>query len=354
MFKRLRFKQKGEEGSTNIQALNYNAGISYEDARNIALDVFKNNFYELSATAAEVASARAEEITEIYLQELREKKPEAVSNVNDPDIQFALFNAQMQYARNDDKELGEVLVDLLVERTEVKERDFKQIVLNESIEVLSKLNKEQIDILTLVFCLRSIRMPHITSLLELKKYLEDTIDPLFTKNALKGSHLLHLEYCGCLNVERLGSSNLHKLFSDTYDGLFCKGFTLDEFKNQFDHISEDAKKRLLRSSLHDKTNTLLQFNAMSAANLEWLGEELGLTPVDIINLKNSFENNKMSENQVEEVLKNLYPNYTMLVELWEKTDLKSSNLTTVGIAIAYTNLKRFIDLPVDLNEWFKQ
>ncbi|MGH0430613.1 LPO_1073/Vpar_1526 family protein [Bacillus hominis] len=349
MFKSFRFKQKGGKESTNIQAVNYTTGISYEDAKGIALDVFKNNFYELSTSAAEVASARAEEITEKYLQELKKKKPEAISNVNDPDIQYALFNAQMQYARNNDADLGGILIDLLVERSEEKQRDFKQIVLNESIEVLSKLNKEQINILTLVFCLRCIRLPQITSLPTLKYNLKNLFEPLFIEQDLNINHFLHLEYCGCLNVERLGSSNLNTILSDTYKGLFCNGFTFEHFEERFKHLANNVLPELLIPNLHD--NNKFQFNAMGNADIS--SERLGIPIQDVQNLIKFFDEHKMDEPQVIKSLTNLYPGYTKMLELWERSDLKSSQITPVGMAIAYTNLQRKIEVSSDLSNWLK-
>ncbi|PFN86365.1 hypothetical protein COJ67_16585 [Bacillus thuringiensis] len=349
MFKNFKFKQKGGNDSTNIQAVNYNTGISYEDAKNISLDVYQNNAHKLAAVAAEVAKNRAEEMTEEFLQELQKRRPEAINNVKDPDIQYALFNAQVQYARSGDKDLGEILVDLLVERTEVIDRDFKQIVLNEAIDVMSKLNKEQIDLLTLIFCLRSIRLPEIKSISALKTYLEDFFGPLFTDRNLRDNHFLHLEYCGCLNVERLGSSNLHSFFRNTYTGLFCNGFTPKEFLKQFNNFSRDVLSTLLMPNIHDRTR--LQVNALSDTDFVALCEKLDLGIEEIGNLKDFNNKYVMDESQVIEFLTSLYPNYIKITELWESSDIKSSHLTTVGMAIAYTNLKRKIELSATLDEW---
>ena len=73
-------KQEGGDGSSNIQAENVNVynGITYKDAKEIALDVFNSNFIRLKSEAAQIAAERAEEITEKIVKELNEKSPESL------------------------------------------------------------------------------------------------------------------------------------------------------------------------------------------------------------------------------------------------------------------------------------
>jgi hypothetical protein len=66
-------KQESGDDSTNLQAQSIvvNQGISYSDAKDIALDVYKSNFLQLSQDAAQVARERAEEITDNFLDKLK-------------------------------------------------------------------------------------------------------------------------------------------------------------------------------------------------------------------------------------------------------------------------------------------
>ena len=111
--------QKGGDHSTNIQAhaVAITQGPSVAEVRALALDVFRANFLELAGQAAEAARARAEEITEKFLKELQQQHKQGLKQAQDPDFQYALYTAQREYARCGDKELGDLLVDLLVDRT---------------------------------------------------------------------------------------------------------------------------------------------------------------------------------------------------------------------------------------------
>ena len=49
-------------------------GMSYSEVRDVALDVFKANFYQLAGVAADTASARAQEVTDDFLAKLEKAK----------------------------------------------------------------------------------------------------------------------------------------------------------------------------------------------------------------------------------------------------------------------------------------
>ena len=126
--------QEVSEGATAVQAggnvVITQVGLSYSDVRDVALDVFRSNFYQLAAPAMETAKARAQEITDDFLKKLQQEYPDGFKKGQDPDFQHALFTVQKDYARTGDKDLGDLLVDLLVDRSKQDQRDILQIVLN--------------------------------------------------------------------------------------------------------------------------------------------------------------------------------------------------------------------------------
>jgi len=101
--------QKAGDSSTNIQAesIAIHQGVSLEAVRQVALDVFRVNFYELAGEAKDIAQRRAEEITEDFLRKLEQENATGLKQSQQPDFQHALFTVQKEYARCGDKELGE-------------------------------------------------------------------------------------------------------------------------------------------------------------------------------------------------------------------------------------------------------
>ena len=143
--------QTSGDKSLNIQGedVTLNLGVNYSEARQIALDVFEANFYKLSPIAGNIARERASELIDDFLGKLAQKNPLGIENTKDPDVQYAIFTAQREYARSGDKDLSDILVDILVDRISQKERSILQIVLNEALQVAPKLILHQ---LTLFDC----------------------------------------------------------------------------------------------------------------------------------------------------------------------------------------------------------
>jgi hypothetical protein len=122
--------QSGVNKSTNLQAgvINFN-GVSINEVRQLALDVYKANALELAGLARNTALSRAEQVTEKFLNDLSEKNPEGLKQFSEPDFQHSLFEAQRAFSRNGDKNLEELLVNLLVNRAGESEKNESPLVL---------------------------------------------------------------------------------------------------------------------------------------------------------------------------------------------------------------------------------
>ena len=220
--------QKSGDDSINIQAKQIIVrGLSVEDVKTIALDVFKSNFCVLKGIAKNIAEERAEEITNKFLAELMRRNPDGLQSAEDPDVQYAIFTAQREYARTGDKELGDILVDILVDRTKQSNRSVLQIVLNESLQVAPKLTKNQLDALSIIFNFRYTVYLKMINLDALKHWLDYRISPFLGSLTKSTTCYQHLAYAGC-GIISIGSIKLEEIFKRTYPGLFMKGFPESE------------------------------------------------------------------------------------------------------------------------------
>lgn len=219
--------QKIESGdqSTNNQAgrdiifNNHNDELfSYEDIKNISLDVFKENFYELSEQAQAKVNERAEVLIDRILDKLKilelteEKLSEKISN---PDVQYALINAQKQYARSGEENSLEMLTELLVQRFSANENSLKKIVVNEAIEVMTKITPDQINNLTLLFLVKSCKSVNVRALFDLIYKLYEKYGNYTEKST---AFYEHLQYAGLLTNDILTSNHqpLGYLMSKNY------------------------------------------------------------------------------------------------------------------------------------------
>lgn len=345
--------QQGGDNSTNLQGRTiviYNQGISYADAREIALDVYKANFIQLAQDAAVLARTRAEELTDSFLAKLNIENHDAISEMQQPGMQASLFEAQRQYAKTGDKDLEGLLVDILVERASTPERNINQIVLDESLSVASKLTTEQMDALTVNFIISKTINNGINSLERLNEYFEIYIIPFLSSLTITSSCYEHLEYAGCGSVMEASSIyNIELLFKLRYPGLFSNGFEKERFASEIGEISEYA--RLITQCLHDPEK--FQISALNETVLNTILVEENIDEALHEKFISLFHSTEMNEQEIKEYIIKTKPEMQPLFDLWKNSSISKFSLTTVGIAIAHANFRRRTGRKLDLSIWIK-
>lgn len=340
---RINQKQKSGDNSYNIQGQNVMIGVSATEARQIAMDVFEANFYRISELAANKAKERAEKLLDNYLSKIEAEKPSVLSETQNPDMQYAIFTAQKEFARTGDDELGELLVQLLVERTKEDKRNLVQVVLNESLEVAPKLMPDQMDVLSIVFLLKYTGYNGMTSLKSIGSYIDKFIIPFIQNLNKKRSTYQHLEFASCGNIS-IGETKIENIFLNTYPGLFCKGLSEEQIKS----IPENARDILI-PCLHSPEK--LQISALNNDVLDNILKQKLLSNEDREIIKKLFLTERMSEIEVKEFLLQLRPGLFALFDVWDNSSMKNMTLTSVGITIAHANIQRRIGEKFDLSIW---
>lgn len=345
-------KQEAGNESTNLQAQSIiiNNGISYSDAKEIALEVYKANFLQLSQDAAQLARDRAEEITDNFLKKLEIENKAAIESMKEPAMQAALYEAQKQYAKTGDKDLEGLLVDILVERASTPERNIHQIVLDEALVVAAKLTPEQMDALTINFLISRTANNTLTNLPAIPLYIKTNLLP-FTSNLNKESSCYeHLEYVGCGSLLHMGGLKaIEQIFQEQYGGLFSKGFTRERLEQEIGNL--DQYQYLISRCLHDQS--LLQVNAVNTETINKICRERN-TPDQIkTKITNLFNSSRMDPHEIKSYLISVSPDISTLFDLWQDSGLSKFVPTTVGVAIAQANFRRKTGIKLDLSIWIK-
>ena len=338
------------EGSTAIQAgrdvVITKTGLSYAEVRDVALDVFRVNFYHLGGAARETANARGEEITEEFLSKLQKENPSGLEKSQDPDFQHALFTVQKEYARNGDKDLGDLLVDLLVDRSKQEQRNILQIVLNESLSTAPKLTENHLAVLAVIFFFKYTQDYRVGNHQTLGEVFDKYLAPFVSKVVKNAACYQHLAFSGC-GSDGLGSINLEAILGKTYQGLFLKGF--DTQKVMEKEISIGLDQRFFIPCLNDPTKT--QVRASSKEILEKIFEAHAITLGDRAKIKGLFDVGKMTEKEIKEKCIEIRPYMSELFEIWSASSMKTFTLTSVGIAIGHANIKRLAGEFANLSIW---
>lgn len=323
-----------------------NVGVSSSEARAIALDVAKATFYELSGAAKEVANIRVEEITDQVIKKLEKDFPAGLQKANDPDFQYALFTVQKEYARNGDKDLGDLLVDLLVDRSKQDQRDILQIVLNESLSTAPKLTDTHLAALAVIFLFKYTQHYGVGNHESFGDYLDKHLLPFVSKLTKNQAGYQHLQFSGCGSTGLAGNS-LEGILGTTYQGQFLKGFDQSEIESRA--ISVGLDSRFFISCLNDPTK--LQVKANSKEILEKHLDTQGLSPEDTAKILQLFDLGKMSEPEIKETLIAIRPYMAEVIEIWSNSPMQTFTLTSVGMAIGHANIKRLIGEFASLSIW---
>jgi hypothetical protein len=325
------------------------AGMSYEDVKAVALEVYRANFYQLVGIARDEASARAEQITGAFLDKLYAEYPEGIQQANDPGFQHALFTVQKEHAKAGDEDLGALLVDLLVDRSKQKRRDVLQLVLDESISTAPKLTDGQLANISLVFILKMTRNQAINGYSDLGEYLDKHVEPFINKVVVKHTAFMHLEFTGC-GSRSLMDAALESIFIEGYPGLFQNGLTLAEIRAR--GIPGAVISNLFTPCLSDLDKW--QVSALNTTVLEQRLEALVLEEDDRGTIRSLFESSKMSAVEVKAKVLEVRSYMGALFDIWSSSGLSNFNLTSVGIAIGHANVKKTTGEFTELSAWISE
>ncbi|ELM3749152.1 LPO_1073/Vpar_1526 family protein [Aeromonas dhakensis] len=345
-------RQEAGDNSTNYQAekITVVQGISYRDARDIALDVYQKNFIKLSEHAAQVALGRAEEFIDDFLRKIQSKNPVLLEQMSQPSIQNSLYCAQKQYAVTGDKELKSLLLDLVVQRCEQEERSIHQIVLDEAIELAPKLTVEQMDALTVNFIISNAMNHNIKSVSSLLFHIDNEIIPFLTALGENTSCYEHLTYLGAATIEYTGSlPNMYEEYAKNYKAIFSKGNEFGDFETIL--VEDEKVKQLIMPCL--QYSNLYQVAVLNDNKLDESCARLGISDEVKGKLLALINKSAMTIPEVKSWLLEQRPALKKLFDVWEKTRLHQMFLTTVGIALAQANFQRRTGIELALNSWVK-
>ena len=339
--------QSVAEGSTAIQAAGNVTvvGLTHTEARALFFDLLKGYFADLTGEAVKTAHARVAEITDKFLAKLEAQNPAGIQQAQDPGFQHALLTVQREHSKCGDEELGNLLVDLLVDRTKHPTRDILQIVLTECLRVAPILTSGQLSTLAVLFVLDHTVVNGLQTHEGLALHFKHKAAPFLSTLSTNLPTFQHLEFSGCGSISVL-ETNLAEHIRQAYAGLFMMG--LDQQRITELAIPVGAVQ-LLRPCVTDPTK--LQLAPMRKDLLQEQMEALGLSPEVQSKLSAEFDANLMDAPQVKGWILKAAPFMAELFDKWETTQLRKFNLTSVGIALGHANVRRVVGDYAELSIW---
>ncbi len=299
------------------------------------MDVFRANFMEMRGTAASVARDRGEEITDKFLTKLQAEHPEGLNQAETPAFQDALFSVQKEYAKAGDKNLGDLLVSMLVDRAKLPNRDIEQLIISEALLVAPKLTNEQVAALTTIFLTINTRNLSVVSRERFAEFVKRSIEPMLSSLPMKSSAYVHMGAVGCGLILQLGGTTLAKAFLNSYTFMFMKGFSQAEVPDLNLAMTTQTGQHVFMPCTADPTKWQL-----TPVNLEVSNEVFASLPEDKkVRLNAIYASNQMPEDDVKGVVLQIAPSLSVLFECWDKTPIPRFMLSAVGIAIAHAKAR---------------
>lgn len=341
--------QDSGNGCLNVQAetVTINTGISIAQIREIALEVFQNNFYNLAGIAKDTALLRAQEITEQFLREFATRNPNGIEASKEPDFQYSLYTIQKAYARSGDKVLANLLVDMLVEKTISDQKDVLQVTINEALEVVSKITYDQLAILKFYFDLEGIGCSNrFTTVKEIADHICRHILPIVRKPVLSAANFNHLIFIGCLNQTNV-INFFESVVANYFPGVFSKGFSLED-------ITQLLKNKI---NVHEliipylKDCNLWQFKYLTFNDLYFKLQQMGATEIEFTELKKFWFKHLMNKDEIRNEFYRERGEVLELVSLWQNIKYARYNLTNIGVVIANAYSRTCGGNEIDPSTW---
>ena len=329
--------QTAGENSKNLNVMgDYHEGLSYKDARHVALDVFKANSSVYTEIAKKTIDERVVNITDDIFTMIYSELPDTVEKLVEPAVQDTLLKIQKEYAKNDDPALKERLIALLKNRLKADEKDMETIVLDEALEIVPKLTGIQLNILSLNLTVLRILHHEVTNRDTFFHMLTSKILLFYSNHMSKTMEYAHLQYLGCTGILSEGSTYkpIEEIFRNRYAGLFSRGFSREEFY-EYMGIEIQEFQQLITTCQIDKEK--YQFNAMNENVLKYSIAQSGKQEYEE-KLLQYYKEHIMEVKEIKDDISSHVQGFEELADFWKKTsEFKSMNLTSVGIEIGLLN-----------------
>ncbi|WP_157097535.1 LPO_1073/Vpar_1526 family protein [Photobacterium sp. J15] len=353
-------KNISQEGGDNCKLINADSvtinGVSAQEAMDIATNVYNANFLKLAETASEMASYRAESLARKFVEELSEKNESYLEQIATPDVQISLYDAQRQFAKSGDKNSEKILVDLLTQKVvDIHgnvDRGIRQIALDESISIVSKITPRQLDTLSIIFITAKTLNHNVNNLKSFNAYLESYYYPFAHDLLVDDLTYLHLEQIGCGSRMQAGYYYpIQQLLRDNYKAIFSKGFELSELNAILQQ--DEIPNGFVIPAQH--AVNLFQLNAMTPTQIPSLLNRYSLDEAFEKPLSDLLESTTMSLDETKDYLLSNHPQLSNLIECWEDDEgpLNKFELTPVGIALAIANIKNKTGISMGFEIWVK-
>ncbi len=325
-----------------------NIGYSADDMKGI-IETLADQVPKFAAIATAIVDARLQTFEDKVMARFGERSTTNSEAFADPDFQYLLSRAQYAYARSGDDKTADILVDLIAQRSMQTQRNRLALSLNDAVEKSAYLTVNEFAELSLAYLLRRTIRQTIVNFPALCEFLKDNAGPFVADISRDDSSYSYLASQSCGSIE-MGEILFMQILQSSYGGFVSSGTELATFEAILGPNHARDFPNILMTCIHDRTK--FQVNATNKDVLGQLLENLNASG-KLEPLWEAHSSGFMTKERFIEAATPHYPDVSALVSAWDETPMKSLNLTSVGLAIGFANLKRVTGFEADLGIWIK-
>jgi len=201
-------------------------GPSVTEIKELCELFLEKNFPILRQEAIQAAQQQVKDFSVVLEKTLIENSADLViEKFREPDVQAAINDAVQACARKGAKASPDLLSNLIVERISKQSSDYKDIVLNEAIQVIPRLTPNQISFIALHNFCASMVIQGLSNTRQLEDMGRKVL--AITENGmnLSDSQKRHIEYTGALTISSISRGD------DIYDLLAKGGYKYLHFES---------------------------------------------------------------------------------------------------------------------------
>jgi len=331
-----------------------NYGLGYNDVKEICRDVIRQ---ELAIVTKEATNTLNQEISAFenqFVDRLEKlENPQVMDKLRNPKLQFVLHDTMKEYAKTDDIDTKEELVDLMIERLKVEEHTTEQHLIDQSIKIIPSLSLYQAYFLGALTLRKVINQGYsfiVDSNLGKRALLYEYLDEISNLDI----HYLKLTNC-CSDMS--GTKyyvSMHDLMKPEYDLLFRHYITEEEYDN-FIRSHNNVPSVKGQQIIYKKggTNEVYLLYSSKQYLIQELNKEnkMDFLPLfeELINLFTPFTNDEISQHLI-----SLNSNWQKAFDCLNKEEVTHIDLTPVGTYIGRRIVKKVTkDDTLPLVEFYK-
>ncbi len=322
-------------------------GISVEDAFAISRNVIKQELSLYTDQALKTAESRFKEIADKTIDRINLERADLFPKFKDPAIQVVLNEIYKKYIETGDEELGENLINMLLDRLEAESKSTKQFIIDDAREILPKLSIPNLSFLALtVFSMVSIPTNNIN---EYSAIIKKLINITSGISSLSNIDIMYLKQSGCVMgvpMIQITQKIVLSLFKE-YEYYFSKGINTTQFNGliQKHAIDQSSMKNILSLiDIRPNNNFGLRFSSKRRFDDFFLQHDLPKIKLffeEFISLQNQATNS-----DVINFHQSIDPSWNHVFSLWDKDIVTTLSIMPVGLYLGSVYLRRALGLKI--------